>query len=173
MPVRAFENYDQRYHQTWEVGRTGDGFIQVSDNSPPASSAALPRIVDPNRLDREVLASLINSYFREVAPQFPILSEAEFLSTPSPPPVLLYAICCVAASRRGVQREVFDGLRAAVNQIIKAEDVLSNASVVNVQAMLILGMSGDAHATSIAGSMTAAWLRTGAVCTLKLVSKDS
>lgn len=164
IPVRAFENYDARYHQTWEVGKSGDGFIQVSDHSPPIGTASLTKNpLEYNRLDREVLASLINSYFNEIAPQFPIVSEAEFLSTSSPPPVLLYAICSVAAARRGVPKEVFDSLRMAVNQIIKAEDVLSTASVVNVQALLILGMSGDVHSTSIQTAMTAAWLRLGAV----------
>lgn len=115
------------------------------------------------RLDREVLANLINAYFKEIYPQFPVISEAEFLSNLSPPPVLLYAICSVAAARRTVPKEVFESLRAAVNQIIRADDVLSTASIVNVQALLILGMSGDAHAVGIQDAMTAAWLRLGAV----------
>lgn len=164
IPVQAFENYDARYQETWEVGKTGDGFIQVTDHSPPQQPAILTKNpLEYHRLDREVLASLINAYFQEVAPQFPVVSEAEFLSTPSPPPVLLYAICSVAAARRGVPNEVFDTLRAAVNQVIKTDDVLSTASVVNVQALLILGMSGDVHSTSIQSAMTAAWLRLGAV----------
>ncbi|KIO32577.1 hypothetical protein M407DRAFT_105584 [Tulasnella calospora MUT 4182] len=162
IPVQAFENYDARYQETWEVGKTGDGFIQVTDHSPPQHPATLAKPLEYHRLDREVLASLINAYFQEVAPQFPVVSEAEFLSTPSPPPVLLYAICSVAAGRRGVPREVFDTLRAAVNQVIKTDDVLSTASVVNVQALLILGMSGDVHSVSIQSAMTAAWLRLGA-----------
>ncbi|KAG8961393.1 hypothetical protein FRC00_012413 [Tulasnella sp. 408] len=119
IPVKAFENYDARYQETWEVGKTGDGFIQVTDHSPPQHPVSLAKNpLEYHRLDREVLASLINAYFQEVAPQFPIVSEAEFLSTPSPPPVLLYAICSVAAARRGVPNEVFDTLRAATAEII-------------------------------------------------------
>ena len=162
LPVRIFESYDQRYHQTWEVGKSGDGFIQVMDPCAQPVHTALPKPIE-YRLDRDTLASLINAYFREVAPQFPIVSEAEFLSSTSPPPVLLYAICSVAAARRGVPQEIFDSLRMAVNQVIRAEDVLSTASIVNLQALLILGMSGDVHSASITSGMTAAWLRLGAV----------
>jgi hypothetical protein len=100
LPVRIFESYDLRYHQTWEVGKSGDGFIQVNDPSPNQMATTMPKPVE-YRLDRDTLASLINAYFREVAPQFPVVSEAEFLSNSSPPPVLLYAICSVAAARRG------------------------------------------------------------------------
>ncbi|KAG8883115.1 hypothetical protein FRB97_007252 [Tulasnella sp. 331] len=162
IPVRTFQNYDARYHQTWEVGKSGDGFIKVRDNtSPPSSSHGVDKdgsgvmkggnpstssqAVADFPLSRDMLATLINDYFREIYPQFPVITEAEFLSNPSPPPVLLYAICSVAAARRSVPKEVFESLRAAVNQIIRADDVLSTASIVNVQALLILGMSGDVH----------------------------
>ncbi|KAG9027836.1 hypothetical protein FRB95_007346 [Tulasnella sp. JGI-2019a] len=188
IPVRAFQNYDARYHQTWEVGKSGDGFIKVRDNnSPPSTSQGTGGPHDPSSsnglfsngvkgagasagspaseivLNRDMLATLINDYFREIYPQFPVITEAEFLSNPSPPPVLLYAICSVAAARRSVPKEVFESLRAAVNQIIRADDVLSTASIVNVQALLILGMCGDAHSVGIQDAMTAAWLRLGAV----------
>ncbi|KAG9017187.1 hypothetical protein FRB90_001453, partial [Tulasnella sp. 427] len=162
IPVKAFENYDARYQETWEVSKTGDGFIQVTDHSPPQHPATLGKALDPNRLGRDVLTSMINAYFHEVAPQFPILSGTEFIANSSLPPVLLYSVCSVAAARRGVNRETFEELRAAVNQVIKTDDVLSTASVVNVQALLILGMSGDVHSTSIQSAMTAAWLRLGA-----------
>ncbi|KAG8963102.1 hypothetical protein FRC03_003378 [Tulasnella sp. 419] len=174
IPLRTFESHDQRYHQTWDVSKTGDGFIQVLDPTPDASlsptgsSAAQLSSQFPthksieHRLDRETLASLINAYFKEIAPQFPILTEAEFLSTSSPPPILLYAICVAAAARRGVPQEVFESLRMAVNQVLKSEDVMSTASVVNVQALLILSMNVDGHSSSISNAMTAAWLRLGA-----------
>lgn len=186
IPVRTFQNYDARYHETWEVGKSGDGFIKVrAYNSPPSSSQGVDKdtsvmnggnlsVTSPTAADfplsRDMLATLINDYFREIYPQFPVITEAEFLSNPSPPPVLLYAICSVAAARRSVPKEVFESLRAAVNQIIRADDVLSTASIVNVQALLILGMSGDAHSAGIQDAMTAAWLRLGAVSFFALVS---
>ncbi len=78
-------------------------------------------------------------------PILPIVTEAEFLATPNPAPVLVYSMCLVAAARREVPQKVFDSIRYAVNTTIKAEDVLSTASIVNVQALLILCMTGDCH----------------------------
>ncbi|KDQ18055.1 hypothetical protein BOTBODRAFT_155106 [Botryobasidium botryosum FD-172 SS1] len=161
VPTRAFESYDLRYRQTWEVGKSGDGFIQIHEPSPSSAPLTMPKPVE-TRMERGVMEKLVNSYFKNIAPLFPVVTAAEFLASPSPPPVLLYAICCVAAAARDVPQRVFEALRAATNAVIRSEDVLSNASVVNVQALLILGMCGDCHSTSVHNAMSAAWLRVSA-----------
>ncbi|KAF8590103.1 hypothetical protein K439DRAFT_1644924 [Ramaria rubella] len=138
VPSRAYEGYDLRYHHTWEVSKSGDSFIQ-----------------------RDVVERLVNSYFNNLAPVFAVVTRDEFLSSPSPPPVLLYAICCVAAARRDVPAPIFDTLRSAVSTLIKTEDVLSTASTVNVQALLVLGMCGDCHSPFMPNALSAFWLRLG------------
>lgn len=160
VPSRAYENYDQRYNHTWELTKSGDGFIQVHEPPLQDQSGSLPRTVDL-RLERDVVEKLVNSYFTTLAPIFPIVSREEFLSTPSPPPVLLYAICSVAAASRDVPSNIFDNLRNAVNSVIKTDDVLSTTSTVNLQALLILGMCGDCHSQFIPNALSAYWLRNG------------
>jgi len=56
---------------------------------------------------------------------------------------------------------VFDGIRYAVNSVIKAEDVLSTSSIVNVQALLILCMTGDTHSQFVPSALSALWIRLG------------
>jgi hypothetical protein len=169
IPVRTMENYDTRYHQTWQVGASGEGFIQVLEPSGSAQNSAastpLPKPLE-NRLERETLQNLINAYFREVAPTFCVITRDEFVRSPAPTPVLLYAMCVVAASSRHVTRDVFDALRGALATVMRNEDVLSVSSVANVQALLILTMNGDSHSVSIPNATSAAWLRAGAVSPL-------
>jgi hypothetical protein len=113
------------------------------------------------RIERDVVEKLVNAYFSEIAPTLPVITQAEFLSTPSPPPILLYSICLVAAARREVPQNVFDAIRYAVNTVIKAEDVLSTASIVNVQSLLILCMVGDCHSQFVPTALSALWIRLG------------
>lgn len=166
IPVRTMENYDSRYHQTWQVGASGEGFIQVLEPSgsgtPSGSSASLPKPLE-HRLERETLQNLINAYFRDVAPTFCVITREEFVRSPAPTPVLLYSMCAVAASSRRVDRGVFEALRGALTTVMRNEDVLSVSSVANVQALLILSMNGDTHSVSVPNATSAAWLRAGAV----------
>lgn len=122
-------------------------------------------IVHPKQLDlhieRDVIENLVNAYFADIAPILPIVTEAEFLATPNPAPVLVYSMCLVAAARREVPQKVFDSIRYAVNTTIKAEDVLSTASIVNVQALLILCMTGDCHSQYVPNALSALWIRLG------------
>jgi hypothetical protein len=113
------------------------------------------------RIERETVEMLINAYFSEIAPILPVITQAEFLSNPSPPPILLYSICLVAAARREVPQSVFDAIRYAVNSVIKAEDVLSTASIANVQSLLILCMVGDCHSQFVPNALSALWIRLG------------
>ncbi|EJD05925.1 uncharacterized protein FOMMEDRAFT_104282 [Fomitiporia mediterranea MF3/22] len=160
IPPRAYHSYDQRYHHTWEVGKTGDGLIQVLE--PTGDTPSLSKPIDLH-VERDVIEKLINSYFTDVAPLVPIITQAEFLtlSDPSPPPILLYSICLVAASKRDVPQAVFDHLRVAVNDVIKSEDVLSTANIVNVQSLLILCQCADCHSQFVPNALSALWIRLG------------
>lgn len=156
---RVYETYDQRYHHTFKVSKSGDGLIQVQK---PVDEQPLthPRSADLH-IERDVIEKLVNAYFSDVAPILPIITKAEFLQTSNPSPILLYSMCLVAAARREVPQKVFDSIRFAVNSIIKADDVLSTASIVNVQALLILCMTGDCHSQFVPTALSALWIRLG------------
>jgi hypothetical protein len=146
----------------------------------------------PETVEREVLENLVNYYFKNIAPMFPVITESEFVhgignepdcsanpqcnggdpsspnranggaspvSTHEPSPVLLYAICTIAATARHVPFRVFDALRVMLNTVIRSEDVLSHASLANIQALLIAGMVAEAHGRVPSLAMSAAWLR--------------
>jgi hypothetical protein len=159
--ARGLDSFDLRHNTTWEVGKSGDGFIQIHEPI-SSSSQSSSRSIEP-RMEREVLERLVNSYFKSIAPIFPVVIESEFLSGPSPPLVLLYAICCVAATARDVPLRVFDSLRMATNALLKSEDVLSTASMVNVQVLLVLGMCEDVYSKAVPKASSAAWLRVSTV----------
>lgn len=157
---RIYESYDQRYHHTWEVSKNGDGVISVQNVPEDEKQVSHPKPIDL-RLEPEVLQNLLNAYFKEIAPLLPVVSQTEFLANPSPSPILLYSMCLVAAARREVPQSVFDSIRFAVNSVIKAEDVLSTASIANVQALLILSMVGDSHSQFVPNALSALWIRLG------------
>ena len=159
VPSRLYQNYDLRYHHTWEVSKTGDGFIQVLEPNQD-DSHSLTKPVD-SRVERDVIEKLVNLYFTEVSPLLPVLTQSEFILHTSPPPILLYSICLVAAARRDVPQTVFESLRVAVNSIIKSEDVLSTPSLVNVQSLLILCQCADCHSQFVPNALSALWIRLG------------
>ena len=158
---RIYENYDLRYHHTFEVSKSGDGLIQVQKPASEEQHLVHPKQMDLH-IERDVIENLLNAYFADVAPILPIVTEAEFLAMQNPPPVLVYSMCLVAAARREVPQKVFDSIRYAVNSILKAEDVLSTASIVNVQALLILCMTADCHSQFVPNALSALWIRLGA-----------
>ena len=168
MSSRVYEGFDQ-HHNTWEVSKNGDGVISVQTMSLDDKQTPHPKPVDL-RLDREVVQKLVNAYFRDIAPILPIVTQTEFLSNPSPPPILLYSMCLVAAARREVPQSVFDSIRYVVNCVIKTEDVLSTASTANVQALLILCMVGDCHLQFVPNALSALWIRLGTA--IRMVSTD-
>lgn len=160
IPSRVYESYDLRYHHTWEVSKSGDGLIQVQKPHSDEQNLAMTKPIDL-RIERDVVEKLVNAYFTEVSPMLPVITQAEFLLHPSPPPILLYSMCLVAAARREVPQSVFDSIRHAVNSVIKSEDVLSTPSIVNVQALLILCMTGDCHSQFVPNALSALWIRLG------------
>jgi Fungal specific transcription factor domain len=121
---------------------------------------ALPKPIDM-RVERDMVEKLLNVYFTEIAPIFPVITQAEFLTSPSPPPILLYSCCLVAAARREVPQSIFDTIRYAANNVIKAEDVMSTASIANVQSLLILCMVADSHSQFVPNALSGLWVRAG------------
>ncbi|KAG5716394.1 Acetamidase regulatory protein [Termitomyces sp. T112] len=155
---RIYETYDARNNYSLEVSKSGDGLITVRKPTLDDSAHSKPTALT---IERETIEQLINAYFTDVAPLLPVVTKAEFLATPSPPPILLYSMCLVAAARRQVPQMVFDSIRFEVNSIIKSDDVLSTASIANVQALLILCMTGDCHSQFVPNALSALWLRLG------------
>ncbi|KAG5645591.1 hypothetical protein DXG03_005729 [Asterophora parasitica] len=157
---RIYENYDLRYHHSFEISNSGDGLIAVQKPAGDELHLASHKPVDL-RIERDVIEQLVNAYFTDVAPILPVVTKAEFLATPNPPPILLYSMCLVAAARREVPQAIFDSIRFAVNSVIKAEDVLSTATIVNVQALLILCMTADCHSQFVPNALSGLWIRLG------------
>ncbi|KAF5386791.1 hypothetical protein D9615_001601 [Tricholomella constricta] len=157
---RIYENYDLRYHHRFEVSKSGDGLITVHKPAGEEAQLAHPKPVEL-RIERDIIEQLVNAYFTDVAPILPVVTKAEFLATPNPPPILLYSMCLVAAARREVPQAIFDSIRYAVNNVIKAEDVLSTATIVNVQALLILCMTADCHSQFVPNALSGLWIRLG------------
>ncbi|KAK2466686.1 hypothetical protein APHAL10511_000944 [Amanita phalloides] len=157
--ARIYENYDLRWHHKFEVSQK-DGLIQVQRPNNEDKQVAHPKPVDLH-IEPETVEELLNAYFTDVAPVLPIMTRSEFLANPSPPLILIYSMCLVAAARRDIPQTIFDTIRHAVNSIIKAEDVLSTASTANVQALLILSMTGDCHSQFVSSALSALWIRLG------------
>ncbi|CAG8733137.1 6697_t:CDS:2, partial [Acaulospora colombiana] len=146
----------------WNVVNAGDGYIRVMQPSQPTlSEPILPKSMDI-RVERDIVERLINSYFSNISPIFPVITKSEFVAfQPNPPPMLLYSICLMAASLRDTPAGIFDHLRRTVASLIRSEDVLSTPTQANVQALLILSMAGDCHGTQGNLLMSYAWTRTG------------
>lgn len=157
-----------RYHHTWEMSAEGDGIIKVTEPHQGELQLSLPKPQEL-RIERDVIEKLVNAYFTDVAPLLPVIKREEFLASSPPPAILLYSICLVAATRRETPQAMFDSIRFAVNSLIKAEDVLSTATLVNVQALLILAMSADCHAQSVPNALSALWVRLGTA--IRMVSR--
>jgi hypothetical protein len=148
---------------TWAVtSSTGSGIIRVSN--PPASTSFAEQSSsgnsnhdengDDHRLDNsprgatkrsssgknpltsKMISNLVNDYFEHISPLFPIVSKAEFVNSESPSPLLLYVMCGVAATQRGKPRDVFIAIRGIINGMIRNNDVLSDSSYENVQALV-------------------------------------
>ena len=158
IPPSTFSQYDLKHHTTWEISAGGDGVVKVlAPPCPPPSDGGPGQEVGAEMLER-----LVNHFFEDISPTFPVVTRHEFLSLENPSPLLLYSICAVASTRRSIPRGVFSSLRAIINGIIRANDVLSDTSLVNVQSLLILALVGDLHVSvGAGGAVGAASVRLG------------
>lgn len=172
--IPALHNFDLRYHQTWRASRSGQGFITISEQH-DAQDRDEASGDKPQTVEREVLERLVNYYFKNIAPMFPVVTETEFLhgtgesesrdrlsdTSYRPAPLLLYAICVMAATARDVPLHVFESLRIMLNTVIRSDEVLSNATLVNIQALLIAGMTGEPHSRVLSHGTSVGLLRVG------------
>lgn len=145
IPRNIVDSYDLKHHTTWHIiSDEGDGLVSVS-NPPPSSSFQTGHTPDQGGeggkdskaiLSAELISSLVNAYFDHINPLLPIVSKLEFCKEHNPPPLLLYAMAGVASARRGLPRQVFVAIRTVINGIIRNNDVLSDSTFYNVQALV-------------------------------------
>lgn len=161
-----FKEYDLKHHTFYEIGAEGDGVIKVYDVDRTKKAGLNGADSEDSKgtfsqLTPAVFENLLNIYFTTISPSFPVVTKHEFLSLPSPSPLLLYAICAVAATRRDVPKEIFLELRKIINGIIKENDVLSDTCMVSVQSLLVLSTVGDLHKVDVSLDGGAASIRLG------------
>lgn len=173
VPGAAIEEHDLKHHQTFEVGASGDGIIKF--HKPPRSATAaaeegddtvedLVRVPDSirGRLAGDVAEKLVNTYFEKLGYLFPVITKSEFLHMSPPPPLMLYAICGVAALSREVPKEVLSAIKITLNGAFRDIDVLSNSNMNNVKAMLIMSLHSDLHGSTAVQAGSRCWNRVGA-----------
>ncbi|KIY63059.1 hypothetical protein CYLTODRAFT_382829 [Cylindrobasidium torrendii FP15055 ss-10] len=162
-PPRAYEMFDLRQAHQFEVFSPSptSPILHVRKSSTDPNGAPAPPLPKDMQIDSQLIQNLLNSYFTEVAPLLPIVTPQELLAIRLPPPILLYSMCIVAATQRHVPQTLFDQLRYILNALIRADDVLSTASIVNVQSLLILCMSADCHSQFVPNALSSLWVRLG------------
>ncbi|UZJ54827.1 hypothetical protein CBS101457_004147 [Exobasidium rhododendri] len=179
VPGAAIEQHDLKHNQTFEVGASGDGIIKF--HKPPKGHASfvkgeegeddedadtleslrIPESVR-GRLAGDVAEKLVNTYFEKIGFLFPIVTKSEFLHLSPPPPLLLYAICGVAALSRDVPKEVLTAVKSSLNSLFRHMDLLSNSSNLTVKALLIMSLHSDLHGNTAVQGGTRCWNRVGA-----------
>ncbi|KAL9933440.1 hypothetical protein V8E36_007616 [Tilletia maclaganii] len=123
----------------------------------PSVGAGMARV----RLAADVAEKLANVYFSRIANMFPVVTKAEFLHLSPPPPLLLYAVCGIAALSRDVPREVLLCVKTCLSSIFRDADVLSTSKSVTVRALLVLSLHSDVHGSTAMQSGARCWNRTG------------
>ncbi|CAO1638625.1 unnamed protein product [Sympodiomycopsis kandeliae] len=172
VPGSAIEAHDLKHSQTFEVGASGDGIIKLNrskqrnqsvTSSDDGEDSSLPQVPDSirGRLAGDVAEKLVNTYFEKIGYLWPVVTKSEFLHLSQPPPLLLYAMCGVAALDRNVPREVLSAVRIGLNALFREGDLLSNSNALTVRSLLILSLHGDIHGSSNVQSGTRLWNRLG------------
>ncbi|SJX64547.1 related to ASG1-activator of stress genes [Sporisorium reilianum f. sp. reilianum] len=183
IPGGALEAHDIKHNQTFEVGASGDGIIRFhraklgarsgseADKAAAAAGSStdgeeeeVTRIPESikGRLAGDVAEKLVNTYFEKIATLYPVVTKSEFLHLSPTPPLLLYAICGVAALSREVPREVRGAVKMTVNALFRENDFLSSSNTVTVRALLVMASHADLHGPAALQSGTRCWNRTGA-----------
>lgn len=171
VPGAAIEEHDLKHHQTFEVGASGNGIIKF--HKPPKGAivsaedaddidvARIPESIR-GRLAGDVAEKLVNNYFEKIGFLFPVITKSEFLHLSPPPPLLLYAICGVAALNREVPKEVLTAIKITLNGLFRDMDLLSNSNNNTVKALLIMSLHSDMHGSTAVQSGSRCWNRVGA-----------
>lgn len=171
VPGAAIEEHDLKYNQTFEVGASGNGIIKF--HKPPKGAVANAEDADDTevlftpevirgRLAGDVAEKLVNSYFEKIGYLFPVVTKSEFLHMSSPPPLMLYAICGIAALSREVPKEVLSSIKITLNGLFRDMDLLSNSNNETVKSLLIMSLHSDVHGSTAVQSGTRCWNRVGA-----------
>lgn len=173
VPGAAIEEHDLQHHQTFEVGASGDGIIKF--HKPPKgaiteaedgdeSADEIVRVPESlrGRLAGDVAEKLVNTYFEKLGFLFPVVTKSEFLHMSSPSPLMLYAICGIAALSREVPKEVLSVIKMTLHGMFRNVDILSNSNVNNVKSLLIMSLHSDIHGTTAVLAGSRYWNRVGA-----------
>ncbi|KAK0567858.1 hypothetical protein OC844_000059 [Tilletia horrida] len=133
----------------------------ISGGGSAAGSPSLGSGLTRVRLAADVAEKLANVYFSRLANMFPVVTKAEFLHLSPPPPLLLYAVCGIAALSREVPREVLLCVKTCLSSLFRETDVLSTSKGVTVRALLVLSLHSDVHGSTAMQSGARCWNRTG------------
>lgn len=135
-----------------------DGRLRVSladDGEDGSLSSSLEKYVLP----ADTMSTLLNTFFDYDLQFLPIVLRQELVAERRVYPFLLYAICGLASTRREFPRHVFQRLRGVLNSLIRSNDLLSNARLEHVQALLIMAHNGEINAQPTAATASASMLR--------------
>ncbi|KAL1412686.1 hypothetical protein Q8F55_000433 [Vanrija albida] len=158
LPRRSFEQNDISNHNHWEVTEDDDGRLRVSvikDDDDGSVAASLEKYVLP----AETMTTLLNTFFDDDLQFLPLVSREELVAEKRVYPFLLYAMCGLASTRREFPRHVFQRLRGILNSLIRSNDLLSNARIEHVQALLVMAHNGEINAQPTAATASASMLR--------------
>lgn len=83
IPPSIWERYDLKHHTTWEISAGGDGVVKVlAPPGPPPGDGGPEEEISAGMLEK-----LVNLYFEEISPMFPVVTRHEFLSLENPSPL--------------------------------------------------------------------------------------
>ncbi|WOO82049.1 Acetamidase regulatory protein [Vanrija pseudolonga] len=158
LPRRSFEQHDISNHNHWEVTEDKEGRLRVSladDGEDGSLSSSLEKYVLP----ADTMTTLLNTFFDYDLQFLPVVLRQELLAEKRVYPFLLYAICGLASTRREFPRHIFQRLRGVLNSLIRSNDLLSNARLEHVQALIIMAHNGEINAQPTAATASASMLR--------------
>lgn len=172
VPGAAIEEHDLQHHQTFEVGASGDGIIKfhkppkgaiLESDDADESADEIARVPESlrGRLAGDVAERLVNTYFEKLGFLFPVVTKSEFLHMSPPSPLMLYAICGIAALSREVPKEVLSVIKMTLHGMFKNVDILSNSNINNVKSLLIMSLHSDIHGTTAVQAGSRHWNRVG------------
>ncbi|BGP30501.1 hypothetical protein JCM10296v2_002256 [Rhodotorula toruloides] len=135
-PTERMIPVDFKYSQQLSVDERGDGFIRVisAGDGDPSRGGEPVAIQGIEHSDAE---KLLNYFFTTHANHFPIVAKADFLGSEQPAPLLFNAICAVSALSHHVAPSILRVIKATIRSHLRAEDMLDNSTIPNIQALLI------------------------------------
>ncbi|GAA5825747.1 hypothetical protein JCM3770_007098 [Rhodotorula araucariae] len=96
-------------------------------------------------LTSETVLELVQYYIDHIRPLFPVITVAELRALDTLSPVTLLAVCTIAASSRRFSYDLFDTVREFLRTAMEMHDPRTSSSIANIQALLIMTLSCEAH----------------------------